>query len=77
MSTAEKIDLYRAFRSEYVTPKKPALGDVGPARYLTVDGQGAPSGDAFTGAVGALYGASHTIKWTSKVAGRGYKGAHL
>ena len=45
VSTAEKIDLYRAFRSEYVTPKKPALVDVGPARYLTVDGQGAPSGE--------------------------------
>ncbi len=77
MATPEKLDLYKAYRSEYVTPKKSTLVEVGPARYLTVDGQGEPGGAAFTSAVGALYAASYTIKMASKAAGRDYKVAHL
>jgi hypothetical protein len=42
MATAAKIDIYRQFRSEYITPKKPSLVNVQPARYLTFTGRGEP-----------------------------------
>ncbi len=73
----EKLDLYTQHKSEYVTPKEPALVDVSPAKYLTIDGQGAPGGDAFEAAIGALYGRAFTIKMTKKFAGRDYKVCHL
>ena len=38
----DKLDLYRKHKDEYVKPKKPALVRVGPARYLTIEGRGAP-----------------------------------
>jgi hypothetical protein len=69
MKTPDKIDLYREHKKEYATPKKPVLLDVVPATYLSISGQGAPGGDAFTAAIGALYGMAFTIKMTRKFAG--------
>lgn len=75
---APKLDLYREHKSEYVAPKKPVLVEVGPARYLAVEGQGAPGNEAFTVGVSALYGAAFTIKMTRKLAGLGdYKVCQL
>ena len=65
-----KIDLYARHKKEYVAPKSPVLVKVGPARYLSIDGQGAPGGERFTAAIGALYGAAFTIKMTRKFAGK-------
>jgi hypothetical protein len=67
---ARKIDLYATHKAEYVTPKTPVLLTIASARYLAIDGQGAPGGDRFTAAVGALYGAAFTIKMTRKFAGK-------
>jgi hypothetical protein len=67
-----KIDLYREHRSDYVTPRKPVLVSVGPARYLAVEGKGPPGGDEFTAQVAALYGVAFTIKMAKKSAGRDY-----
>jgi hypothetical protein len=69
---AEKIDLYKLHKDEYVAPKKPALVETKPASYLTVDGQGEPGGELFQARIGALYGMAYTIKMTSKFAGRDY-----
>ena len=49
----DKLDLYRKHKDEYVRPKKPVLVKVGPARYLSIEGRGAPAGEAFEAAVGA------------------------
>ena len=70
MSTAEKIDLHKLHKNEYVTPKKPVLIDVKPAAYLAIAGRGEPGGEAFQERIGALYSMAFTIKMTRKFAGR-------
>ena len=71
MKTEEKLDLYKANKDEYSATRKPALVEVGPAKYLSVTGQGAPGGEAFQAAIGALYSMAFTIKMTRKFAGKG------
>lgn len=77
MAKQSKLDLYATHRSEYVTPKIPALVMVGPAKYLSIVGTGAPAGDQFQAAIGALYGVAFTLKMTEKFAGHDYKVCHL
>jgi len=67
---AEKVDLYKLHKSDYVTPREPVLVKIGAARYLTIDGQGAPSGAEFQAKIGALYGIAYTIKMTYKFGGK-------
>jgi hypothetical protein len=69
----EKLDLYKVHKSEYVAPRKPALINVGPAKYLVAEGRGEPGGEAFQARLQALYGVAFTIKMASKAAGRDYK----
>jgi len=66
----EKIDLYVKCGKEYAASSTPALVAMGPAIYLSIHGQGAPGGPAFTEAVGALYGVAFTVKMTRKFAGK-------
>jgi hypothetical protein len=70
MKTVEKIDLYRLHKDEYAATRKPRIVDVGPARYLAISGQGAPGGEAFTDAIGSLYGVAFTVKMTRRFAGQ-------
>ena len=70
MKTAEKVDLYREHAKEYAASRKPALVRVGLATYLSINGQGAPGGDAFSKAIGALYGVAFTVKMTRKFGGK-------
>jgi hypothetical protein len=72
MNPAEKLDLYKLHKGEYLAPKKPMLVEIKPANYLTISGQGGPGGETFTSRIGALYGMAYTIKMTSKAAGRDY-----
>jgi hypothetical protein len=72
MLTAEKTDLYKLHKSEYVTPKKPVFVDVPAARYLSIAGTGLPGGEEFQKKTGALYGTAFTLKFESKFAGRDY-----
>jgi len=64
-----KIDLYKLHKKEYAAGRKPALITVGKARYLAIEGRGAPGTSAFTAAIGALYGIAFTAKMTRKFAG--------
>lgn len=66
---AEKLDLYKTHKTEYAARKDPALVEIGPAKYLTIDGKGEPGGEAFQAALAALYGAAYTIKMTKKFGG--------
>jgi len=70
MPIAEKLDLYKDNQQEYAASPKPALVKIGPAVYLSISGQGAPGGAAFTDAIGALYGVAFTVKMTRKFAGK-------
>jgi hypothetical protein len=74
---ALKVDLYRRHRAEYVARRAPTLVTVGPARYLVIEGRGAPGGAAFGQAMGALYAVAFTIKMAKKFAGRDYAVAKL
>lgn len=71
MKNAEKLDLYKLHKDQYVAPKKPVLLQIKPAQYLGIKGQGAPGGERFTTCIGALYGVAFTIKMTRKFAGKG------
>lgn len=77
MATHAKLDLYKKFRSEYVTPQQPVFVRVGPAKYLTISGHGAPGGNQFKDHVSALYSVAYTIKMAEKFAGHDYKVCHL
>lgn len=68
---AEKLDLYKTHKGEYVKPKTPALVDVGPATYLSIDRSGEPSGETIMPAMGAIFAVAYAIKMTRKFAGRG------
>lgn len=69
MVPADRIDLYKLHKDQYVTARHPVLLTAEEATYLSVDGQGAPGGPEFTDKVGALYGVAYTIKMTRKFAG--------
>jgi hypothetical protein len=66
---ADKIDLKKVFKDDYVAAKKPVLLTVGKATYLTITGRGAPGGPEFEARVGALYAMAYTVKMTRKFAG--------
>lgn len=69
MAPADKIDLYKLHKDQYVAPKSPVLLTAEEATYLSVDGQGAPGGPEFTDKIGALYGVAYTVKMTRKSSG--------
>ncbi|KPK37831.1 MAG: hypothetical protein AMJ65_13705 [Phycisphaerae bacterium SG8_4] len=66
---AEKIDLYKLHKDQYVAPKRPQLVDIETAEYLAISGRGEPGGEEFVAKVGALYGTAYTIKMTRKFTG--------
>lgn len=72
MATKEKLDLYKLYMQDYLTPKKPTLVRINPAIYLTIDGQGEPGGETFQNRLGALYSVAFGLKMESKAAGRDY-----
>jgi len=65
-----KLDLYKVNKAEYLAPTQPVVVKTKPAKYLAIQGQGAPGGDRFTACIGALYGVAFTIKMTRKFAGK-------
>jgi len=67
-----KLDLYQINQADYATPRKPVLLRIAKAGYLGIAGRGAPGGEGFEQAVGALYSVAFTIKMASKFGGRDY-----
>lgn len=62
----EKIDLFKLHRAEYSAKAAPALVKCEGAVYLAIEGIGGPGGEAFSDAVGALYGVAFTVKMRRK-----------
>lgn len=77
MPKKAKLDLYKQFKAEYVTSKQPVMVAVGPAKYLSITGQGAPGGTQFRSHISALYSVAFTLKMAEKSAGHDYKVCHL
>lgn len=62
-----KQDLKQVEKELYSPPAKtPALVDVPEMQFLTIDGQGAPSGAEYTQAVQALYSLAYGLKFRVK-----------
>ena len=76
-ATTAVCDPFRDARGEYAASAAPRLVDVAAAPFLTVTGRGAPGGEAFTAAVGALFGGAWTIRMARKRAGQAFKVAPL
>jgi len=70
MKAQPKLDLYKAHKADYAAARKPALVKLKKATYLSISGQGAPGGEAFTDRIGALYGAAFTVKMARKFGGQ-------
>jgi hypothetical protein len=72
VSNTDKIDLYKLHKAEYAAPKKPKLIETKRAKYMAVEGRGAPGDATFQRKIEALYGMAYTAKFQSKFAGRDY-----
>lgn len=67
----DKIDLFNQLKSEYKASLNGAFIETTPGQYLSIEGQGAPGGQAMIDCIGALYSMAFTIKMTRKAAGLG------
>lgn len=72
-SPAARVDLVREHGEEYVAPKEPTILRVGPAKYLSVEGQGPPGKQEFQTKLGALYSVAYTLKFLEKERGLDFK----
>jgi hypothetical protein len=70
MAAAEKVDLYKVHKEDYIAPKKPTFVDTEKAQYLAISGRGVPGGEAYQTKIAALYGVAYTIKMTRKFEGK-------
>lgn len=70
-----KLDMKQQLKDLYAPPTHPVVVDVPPLPYLMVDGRvpegtkGPADDPAFAVAIGALYGASYTLKFQGKAEG--------
>jgi hypothetical protein len=70
----EKIDLMKQLKHLYKPSKKEVTAvDVPPLKYLMIDGQGAPGGEEYGAALGALYSVAYTLKFAYKAQGTDFK----
>lgn len=68
----EKLDLTKKHKSYYTSKAKPEIVEIEPARYLSINGKGDPSGDTFSRKIQALYATAYAIKFTFKSAGKDF-----
>ncbi len=70
----EKIDLIKELKHLYKPSQKEVTAvDVPPLKYLMIDGEGAPGGEEYGEALGALYPVAYTLKFASKAQGTDFK----
>ncbi|MEK7401200.1 MAG: GyrI-like domain-containing protein [Gemmatimonadota bacterium] len=69
---AEKLDLYKRHKNEYLASLMPSFVRVGPATYLAFDGRGKPGAPDFATGIGAMYNVAFTVKMAYKSAGKDY-----
>ncbi len=67
---AGKIDIKKQYRQLFAPKREAHLVEVPQFRYLMIDGEGSPQGEAFQDAIGALYSTAYTTKFRLKAAGR-------
>ncbi|WP_055490822.1 GyrI-like domain-containing protein [Streptomyces sp. TP-A0356] len=62
-SAAKKIDYKRELKEVYSAARRPAIIEVPPLDYLTIEGSGGPYGDEYRAAVAALFAISYKAKF--------------
>ena len=72
MPGPSKIDLYKEHKAEYAAPKRPAIVDISPARYLSIEGHGEAGSREFQSQLGALFSVAFALKTAAKKEGRDY-----
>lgn len=73
----DKLDLTKQYKSYYTAKTKPAVVEIGPASFLSITGEGDPSGQAFAERVQALYATAYTLKFVYKAQGKDFVVAKL
>lgn len=73
----DKLDLTKQYKSYYSAKSKPELVDIEPAQYLSILGQGDPSGTEFANNISALYTVAYVIKFMCKAEGKDFVVAKL
>lgn len=68
----EKLDLAKAYKTYYSAAVKPALKDMGPAQYISIPGQGDPSGIEFGDNIQLLYAVAYALKFMCKTDGNDF-----
>ena len=76
-ATNKVLNLLEKHKDEYVANETPTVLEIGPARYLTIDGKGAPGGEDFSKKVSALMGVAYGINMRHKFSGKNYMVAPL
>lgn len=67
---AEKLDLQKLYKDEYIAPKEPTFVRSIKARFLTSAGKGDPGGPVFLSKVRALYDVAVRIQRAKKAEGQ-------
>lgn len=62
----EKLDLAKTYKGYYSAKTKPEIVEIEKAQFLSVTGQGDPSGPDFAKSVQALYSAAYAVKFAYK-----------
>lgn len=68
----QKLDLKRELRRFYSAKMDPAIIDVPLGKFLAIEGQGEPGGEAYQKGLEALFTAAYTLKFQSKAQGRDF-----
>lgn len=68
----EKTDLSKLYKDYYSAKSAPQIIEFGPAQYLSITGQGDPSGETFTTHIQALYTAAYAVKFFYKAGGKDF-----
>src|SRR5690349_10049475 len=73
VAPAEKVDLYKKHKNEYLASLMPSLVRVGPAMYLAYDGRGKSGATPeFANGIGAMYAVAFATKMAYKALGKDY-----
>lgn len=67
-----KIDLKKKYKTYYTASEDPQILGLGEARYITIEGKGAPEGEEFQAKIRAIYSVAYTIKMSQKAKGRDF-----
>ena len=67
-----KLDLTKKYKEFYTSSAEPNIVEVPAANFLTIEGRGAPGGEAYIRGIEALYAVAYGVKFKAKAAGNDY-----